>query len=328
MVLLGLAHDGLPHRPGQHSTGLDCVYPGFRISSQVMKLFVDWGTSNLRAWRVDDAGQVVARHASDQGLLVAAKAGFEGVFDRVVEALGATGTTPALLFGMVGSQKGWLEVPYAPAPASAAEIAGSALQVPNRPNTWIIGGVADQFAGDRPEVMRGEEVQCLGVMSGHPEVDRVCLPGTHTKWVSVADQRIGSFSTYMTGELFSWVTHHSILATQIEGDGFDQDGFERGLDLSSEPGALTSALFQLRTRCLAGSLQPKQVRSAASGLLIGHELASAGPAVDSKIAICASPALAGSYRVACEHFGIDCIEVDPERAAIDGLLTLSPLLPS
>lgn len=293
-----------------------------------MKLFVDWGTSNLRAWRVDDAGQVVARHTSDQGLLAAAEAGFEDVFDRVVQALGGTDTTPALLFGMVGSQKGWLEVPYAPTPAAPAEIAASARQALGRPNAWIIGGVADQFDGDRPEVMRGEEVQCLGVMSAHPEVDRICLPGTHTKWVSVADQRIGSFSTYMTGELFSWVTQHSILTTQIEGDGFDEEGFQRGLDLSSEPVALTNALFQLRTRYLAGSLQPKQVRAAASGLLIGHELASAVSSVNSTLAICASPALAASYHIACEHFGIDCVEVDPERAAIDGLLTLLPLLPS
>ena len=293
-----------------------------------MKVFADWGTTNLRAWLVDQDGQVVGRHASDQGLLAAAKAGFEAVFDSVVEALGADPAVPALLFGMVGSQKGWLEVPYAPAPADAASIAGSAMPVSGRPHTWIIGGVCDQFEGQRPEVMRGEEVQCLGVASEHPEIEWVCLPGTHTKWVRIVDGSIRSFSTYMTGELFGWVTEHSIIATQIEGDGFDREGFSHGLELAAEPGALSQLMFQLRTRYLAGAIKPGQVRTAASGLLIGQEIASVSPAIDSTIAICASPALAGSYRAACEHNGIHCTEVDPERAAIAGLLTLSPLLSS
>lgn len=291
-----------------------------------MKIFADWGTSNLRAWLVNDAGEVVNRHASDQGLLNAAQSGFTSVFSGVVEQLGAASDTPALLFGMVGSQKGWLEVPYTPTPADAAGIARSAQKVPAREKTWIIGGVSDQFDGHRPEVMRGEEVQTLGVLGLHPEAEWVCLPGTHTKWVQTSGASIIGFSTFMTGELFQWVTRQSIISTQISGDTFDQAGFLAGLDLAQEHGAFTNALFQLRTRYLAGSIGSHQVRSAASGLLIGHELSASRVPVGSPVMICGSSAMAGLYQTALERKGLDCVILDPEVCAITGLFNLMRMI--
>lgn len=291
-----------------------------------MKVFADWGTSNLRAWLVDDSGRVLGRHRSDQGLLVAAKAGFIRVFDSVLAELGAATDTPALIFGMAGSRKGWLEVPYTSAPADAASIARCARRVTDRSNTWIMGGVSCGLDGPRPEVMRGEEVQTLGVLTQHPGARWVCLPGTHTKWVSTEAGRIKSFSTYMTGELFHWVTRQSIISTQIEGDAFDKEGFLHGLDLAKEPTALTNTLFQLRTRYLAGSIAAGQVHSVASGLLIGYELFAARSGIGSRVLICAAPALAQAYTIACGQVGLESATLDPEQAAIAGLLTLAPMI--
>ena len=87
-----------------------------------MRVFVDWGTPNLRAWLVDDTGRVKRRFASEHGLLVASDIGFEKTFEQVLKGLDADPATPALLFGMVGSQKGWLEVPYVTTPADAGSI--------------------------------------------------------------------------------------------------------------------------------------------------------------------------------------------------------------
>lgn len=291
-----------------------------------MKIFADWGTSNLRAWLVNDAGEVVRRYSSDKGLLAAAGLGFKTVFDEAVHALEAEPDTPALIFGMAGSQKGWAQVPYTPTPADAQAIASSTRPVPDRPNTRIVGGVSHQLTADRPEVMRGEEVQALGALALQPDTRWLCMPGTHTKWVRIDQGNIAWFATFMTGELFAWLTRDSIIATQIEGAGFDHAGFDAGLSLAHEGGALTSALFQLRTRYLAGSIKPEQVRSAASGLLIGHELSSVREQIDGPVAIVASPPLAEPYRVACERVGVDSLALDPERCAVSGLLCLLPLI--
>ena len=78
----------------------------------------------------------------------------------------------------------------------------------------ILPGVA-QARPDRPDVMRGEETQLLGVTE--PDfTGLVCIPGTHSKWVRIEAGRIVEFSTYMTGELFSVIARHSILAHAVE----------------------------------------------------------------------------------------------------------------
>ena len=43
------------------------------------------------------------------------------------------------------------------------------------------------------------------------------MPGTHSKWVEVADGKIVDFSTYMTGEIFAALKGHTILGTLDEG---------------------------------------------------------------------------------------------------------------
>ena len=37
------------------------------------------------------------------------------------------------------------------------------------------------------DVMRGEEVQVFGVLELYPDATKICLPGTHSKWVTVED---------------------------------------------------------------------------------------------------------------------------------------------
>ena len=54
-----------------------------------MRVFADWGTSNLRAWLVDQDGEVLRRQASGMGLRAAGEAGFTRVFDGIVSDLGA-----------------------------------------------------------------------------------------------------------------------------------------------------------------------------------------------------------------------------------------------
>lgn len=291
-----------------------------------MKIFADWGTTNLRAWLVDEQGQVLERHSSGMGLRAASEAGFATVFNGAVSALGATPNTPAVLFGMVGSRKGWQEAAYCPTPVTLYDLASKAEPIAERPHTWLIGGVIDEQGGDHSEVMRGEEVQALGVLLEHPEAKWVCLPGTHSKWVTAADHTINGFWTFMTGELFEWAAKHSILSTQIDSEVPDEAGFAAGLNLAREQLPLTNALFQLRTRFLSGAISSGQVFAATSGLLIGYEVLSMAGRVDGPVYLCASASLTATYSAALEGVGLECRVVDPERATLTSLFHLSSLL--
>ncbi len=290
-----------------------------------MRVLADWGTTNLRGWLVDDQGVVLARYQSDKGLRKSVDLGFGQVFEGLIESLGAHADTPALISGMVGSSIGWHEVPYTPTPANAPAIAATALPIPERANTWIIGGVNHQ--GDAgPEVMRGEEVQALGVMQQHPDAHWLCLPGTHTKWVQLENGSIRSFTTYMTGELYRWVTQESLIATQIQGDDFDAEAFALGQQLAQQHAALTSAVFQLRTRFLSGELRADQVASAASGLLIQHELDAATRVLEGTVYLCGADTVVKPYALALQAGGIRSQSVDPEQAVIAGLHVLQTLI--
>jgi len=132
-----------------------------------------------------------------------------------------------------------------------------------------------------PNVMRGEETQVLGVLQSLPadagDNLLIGLPGSHSKWVEVADGCIVHFDTFMTGELFAILSEHSILGrTQQRGAAFDGQAFDRGvqvaLSLDGEIGPL-STLFSARSLGLTGELSATEQVDYLSGLLIGHELA-------------------------------------------------------
>jgi 2-dehydro-3-deoxygalactonokinase len=118
---------------------------------------VDWGTTNRRGYRVEAGGRMTAEFEDDQGILKIAPGGFEAALAEVTERLG---DLPLMMAGMIGSNRGWIEAPYAPCPAGLPELAAGLKWVePGR--VAIVPGVS--YVGeDRADVMRGEEVQILG----------------------------------------------------------------------------------------------------------------------------------------------------------------------
>ncbi|MEE7547534.1 2-dehydro-3-deoxygalactonokinase, partial [Xanthomonas sp. Kuri4-1] len=87
---------------------------------------VDWGTSSLRAYRLDPGGRVLERRRSDQGILAC-----EGRFAPVLQALVDGWPGAIVLSGMIGSRNGWIELPYLPCPAGPeAPGRGHATRIP------------------------------------------------------------------------------------------------------------------------------------------------------------------------------------------------------
>ena len=137
----------------------------------------------------------------------------------------------------------------------------------------IVPGVS--FIGQgRADVMRGEEVQLLGAAAaGLVGSDAlVCHPGTHNKWTVLHQSRIQSFQTVMTGELFSLLKEHSILADLLKGPVSDDQTFRDAARHAIFNEALPAELFSVRASVLLGQMKKEDAPSYASGLLIGTDV--------------------------------------------------------
>ena len=144
------------------------------------------------------AGRVGARQ-QPWGILHLPEGGFAAALQGVAgDWLALRPGLPAIASGMVGSAQGWREAPYAEVPADAAAWPGAAAAFRSLPGvsdcTSCLACAAD---GGRPDVMRGEETQIVGLLTASPQVPsaRLVLPGTHSKWVRVDAAAPSSTST-------------------------------------------------------------------------------------------------------------------------------------
>jgi 2-dehydro-3-deoxygalactonokinase len=285
---------------------------------------IDWGGSSLRAYRLDDNGNVLDQRRSNEGALACA-----GRFGIVLSTLIAGWEDPLVVMaGMVGARGGWIEAPYVRAPADASAIAAGMVRLDTSRETpglarrelWCIPGIADRtnHVGD---VMRGEETQIAGLLDAlGPGAHTVCLPGTHSKWVRVSESAIVHVSTAMTGELYGLLRTHSILGHGMP-DGeqvLDVGAFDAGLECSRDPaGGLLHDLFGVRTAALFARFPPLALSSYLSGLLIGHELQAALIDMPGPVHLVGSQALVERYAHALQARGI-VAQRHPEALAATG----------
>lgn len=290
---------------------------------------LDWGTSSLRAALMDAQGQVVEERSLPRGILTVPSGGFPAVFNDAIANWPIQSDTPILLSGMVGSRQGWVEAPYCACPAGFADIA-SALTWVEPGRIAIVPGLSCESAGV-PDVMRGEETQVfgaldlLGIQNGN-----FVLPGTHSKWVRVANGRIESFSTFMTGEFYALLRQHSILGrTMPAEDGeLNEGAFEQGLQHALRAGNLLHSAFSARTLSLFGRMPAGDLPSYLSGLVIGEELRSQQVAVSSELVVAiGAPALTRRYQLALGMLRVKVQTVGAE-ATWRGLWAIARSTPS
>jgi 2-dehydro-3-deoxygalactonokinase len=237
---------------------------------------IDWGTSSFRAYRMAPDGRVTDKTSSPTGILFVEAGRFADVLRRAILPWVNAGERHVLLSGMIGSRQGWVEAPYLPCPAGAADLAGATIPVPfDGAEVRLVPGLTSEEAGV-PEVMRGEETQIIGALAEFGEGGVACMPGSHSKWVRVADGRITGFSTFMTGEAFAAFSGHTILGRMMKADApADPEALRRGLARSADAGGLLRHLFGVRTLGLFGRLSETSAASYLSGLLLGHEVRAA-----------------------------------------------------
>ena len=286
---------------------------------------VDWGTTNRRAYRIDHLGECVASFEDDQGVLSVARERFPAAADSIRERLG---DRPMLLAGMVGSTRGWVEAPYVPCPAGLDELAARVIWVePGR--VAIVPGLSIRDAG-HADVMRGEEIQLFGALAGGliPPTSFGCHPGTHNKWVTVEERRIGMFRTVMTGEMFNQLRERGTLAELLGEEVVLGDAFRGGVACGLSGDTLSAELFSVRARVLLGDLARSNAASFTSGLLVGSDIkVGLSMAAGSEMIILGRPELTRLYAEAAAVAGHAAREIDGETAFLAGAVAIARTLP-
>ncbi len=280
---------------------------------------VDWGTSNRRLFHIAGDGSVTARRQDDRGILAIAD------FAAEIAALQAeAGGAPLLLAGMIGSNRGWHEVPYVTAPAGLATVAAGVISPV--PGVFIVPGVLDD---DRPDVMRGEEVQLIGALAlGEIGDGLVCHPGTHTKWAEIEAGAIVRFRTVMTGDLFAALKLRSILSDLLAHDPADDEAFLAGVDHGLDNADLSAELFTVRARVVTGRMTPADAASRISGLLIGADVRlGLGRVRADVVPVLGDPALCARFAMALQRAGRETLILDGEAAFVAGARAILAALP-
>lgn len=289
---------------------------------------VDWGTTSFRLWLMSKAGEVLGERRSHEGMTTAMQTGFRQVLASHLAALSAPAGLPVIICGMAGARQGWVEAGYVDVPADLSDVLKGAVRVEGEADDIrILPGLA-QRSKETPDVMRGEETQLLGTLStGDGTGDQlVCMPGTHSKWVSVSALKVTGFSTFMTGELFDVISRHSILSHALadaEAVSGDLPAFRSAVvDSYAHPQMATNRLFTVRSGQLLHGLSATDAKARLSGTMIGLEIAGAQSTAPkgAKVVLIASGALGALYEAAFAALSIDFVTHDADDAVRHGLV--------
>ncbi|HEV8391661.1 MAG TPA: 2-dehydro-3-deoxygalactonokinase [Dongiaceae bacterium] len=278
---------------------------------------VDWGTTNRRAWALGPDGRATAERADPTGLLAVQDRRFaESLESFLGDWVSAGSGIPVVIAGMAGSRLGWVEVPYVAAPAPLSDLAQTLMKAGQigGSDCWIVPGM-NLDSATQPEVMRGEECQILGaLLTRHQSDGLFLLPGTHSKWARVTDQRLIEFRTYITGEMFNLLRQSGTLAQLMTGDAEDENAFARGVLATGPDTELLNRLFSARSLALFGRLEGSALASYLSGMLVSTEMRDALAAWPdlgrSSVACIGSPAMLARYGACAALLGLELQGID------------------
>lgn len=294
-------------------------------------LACDWGTSSFRLTLVDAATcTVLAEEKNQEGISATFNlwkqsntnvdtrlAFYLTVISEAVRKLEkkmavSLDHTPVVISGMASASIGMIELPYARMPFS---LDGTGLVVHTLPAVADFQHPVFMISGARDEndVMRGEETQLIGAAQVSSGEDQLYIfPGTHSKHITVKNEKVVAVKTYMTGEFFALLSRKSVLAHSIEeGQGLtissNKLSFEKGVKDSSSPDLLHNA-FLIRTNDLFKIATKQENYYYLSGLLIGTELSGLVNSDLRVITLVCNREMFDLYSVAFEIAGITNIQ--------------------
>lgn len=192
-----------------------------------MFAIIDCGTTMTRIY-ITDGKTILAsgrkkigvRDTSITGSREALRNGVTELFFEVLETSGLQDNEIAFAIasGMITSEIGLIEIPHLVAPAGLEQLTQSIVKITDpevlpidRP-IYFIPGIRNNYpmpprAQDLRQVdfMRGEEVQCIGVLNTHvlPKPCNIVALSSHTKVMYINDKgQIAASSTTISGQFF------------------------------------------------------------------------------------------------------------------------------
>lgn len=298
------------------------------MAAHTALIAIDWGTTRVRAYRVDPAGRITDERSAELGVQKLDGLPFREAFDGLLGDWRGL-AVPRIACGMVGSRQGWVEAPYLRCPVSLGSL-GDALVTTKGGELAIVPGLLTRDAGGVPDVMRGEETQLLGAIATPMPRTLAVLPGSHSKWAIVEDGTVLDFATFMTGEIYEALLRHTILgrlARWPSGDG-DPAAFARGVERGLGAGGFTHDVFGARTLVLQGELDEPGAGEWLSGVMIGREIRTARSWAQraghdaSRVLVVGGESLAARYTRALGLAGV-AAEAGVSDAAARGLFRIA-----
>lgn len=237
---------------------------------------IDCGTTNTRIYMVDRDGviknsgekKVGVRDTAITGSRDTLRNGIQELFRDTIAASGLKleDIDLAVASGMITSEIGLIELPHLTGPASLDQFIDSA-EVVDDPSILSLGvpmlfirGVKNKFPGGaenlrQVDFLRGEEVQCLGLIETlHPELPvNLTVLSSHTKICHIdANGCVSRCMTTLSGQIYeALMTATSVGKSAIPVEGEDAGGysFEQLVDIAQdcvENAGLTRTLLMPR----------------------------------------------------------------------------------
>lgn len=288
---------------------------------------INWGGSNFRAYLIAN-GSLVDSWTEPAGVAGLTRAEMAGQIAGLAVRWPDAG--PIYASGMIGSNVGWEEVPYAACPAGLRQVIEGRRECDfGGTRVTIVPGLICRRQSDGcPDILRGEETEILGLVRMRGMADGlVALPGTHTKWVRLHGGQVMDFATSMSGEIYDRLTQRGLLASIVDGQATDGEIFRASVKTAFERRfGLGTAMFGVRTRVITGEFSRSDAAAALRGLLIAADIADAidlfPDDMRDAVPLLGNAGLCALYAAALATVGIETELVDPDRAAVAGFLAL------
>jgi 2-dehydro-3-deoxygalactonokinase len=284
---------------------------------------LDWGTTSFRAYLADGGGHVAETVSAPDGILAVKDGDFDAALERHIGKWDVS--LPVVAAGMITSRQGWIELPYVSCPAGPAELAAALHRHTSRHGRAIAfsTGLSYRSAAGIPDVMRSEETQVVGCLENGGGY--FVTPGTHSKWIVAEGGKIARFTTYMTGEVFAALKHHTILGKLMQDGPENTEAFARGVGAAlADPAGFLHRIFSTRSLGLFNEMAPAHLASYLSGQVIGTEIAhacSTNPK-DADYVVLASETIGGRYVKAMQIAGLNARCGDP-NSIVKGLARIA-----
>lgn len=238
-------------------------------------ILIDSGTTNSRIRLVDGVHNKVldqvkinigVRNTAIEGDNTNLKKSLKNSIQEILNAnnLSSTDISYIVASGMITSNLGVYEVPHITSPASFKDFASQSVVikledflnipcifVPGMKNITLDNTVNPLESINEFDIMRGEEVETIGLLK-QVEVQGkgfMVLPGSHTKYVAINDQKKLAFClSTLGGEILQAIQKETILSNSL-GNGLiktiDTEMLEKGYEAAKKYG-LTRSFYHIR----------------------------------------------------------------------------------